>query len=223
MRTLEGSGDEWRKENDLDCLYFNGDLRADTLMSAWTLVKWVADFFNKENGMKFYKKAKDKEDKYYYIRLLAEDRDKYLPPEHFLTMLLNDFLELAEQRCNYILLPDRRMNPERYKLSANGENLWLFDEVPATLFHIFQPDTLGKYFNGDITAEEWIKREHLEMGFYKRKISQDNVIPFMIEGLLPQDAKWMTEEYEIKQTLEYMIRFLRCRYIVLDYADKHEV
>lgn len=33
IKASKGSGDEWRKENDLDCLYFNGDLRADTLIS----------------------------------------------------------------------------------------------------------------------------------------------------------------------------------------------
>ena len=31
--------DAWRAANDLDCLYFDGDLRADTLMSQWTLIK----------------------------------------------------------------------------------------------------------------------------------------------------------------------------------------
>lgn len=51
----EGSGDEWRSKNDPDCLYFNGDLRADTLMSAWTPIKWVADCLNSEYGIKFRK------------------------------------------------------------------------------------------------------------------------------------------------------------------------
>ena len=80
MRALKGSGDEWRQKNDLDCLYFEGDLRADTLMSAWAPVRWVAECLNKEYGMKFYKRAKYKKDADYYLKLLAEDRDAYLPP-----------------------------------------------------------------------------------------------------------------------------------------------
>ena len=55
LKGTGGHGDEWRKDNDLDCLYFGGDLRADTLMSAWTPVKWVADYINKEKGIRFYK------------------------------------------------------------------------------------------------------------------------------------------------------------------------
>ncbi|MCR4839237.1 MAG: hypothetical protein K5897_09960 [Eubacterium sp.] len=109
MKALKGSGDEWRRKNDLDCLYFGGDLRADTLMSAWTPIKWVADCLNRKYDMKFYKRAKDREDPDHYLKLLADDRDAYLP-EHELTKLLDRFLELAEERCNYILLPDRDMN-----------------------------------------------------------------------------------------------------------------
>ena len=54
MKAAKGYGDEWRAGNDLDCLYFDGNLRADTLMSAWTPIKWVADFVNSESGIKFY-------------------------------------------------------------------------------------------------------------------------------------------------------------------------
>ena len=113
--------DAWRKKNDLDCLYFEGDLRADTLMSAWTPIKWVADCLNWKYDIKFYKKAKDHDDSDYYLKLLADDRDAYLPPKHELVRLLDHFLELAEERCNYILLPDRRMNSERYKTYVDGE------------------------------------------------------------------------------------------------------
>ncbi len=128
MKASDGSGDAWRSKNDLDCLYFDGDLRADTLMSAWTPIKWVANCLNSVHGMKFYKRAEDKDAPYYYLRLLADDGDAYLPPEHELVRLLDRFLELAEQRCNYILLPDRSMNSARYKSYVNGEAKWLTKE-----------------------------------------------------------------------------------------------
>ena len=92
------SYDEWRKENDLDCMYLDGDMRADTLMSAWTPIKWVADYLNCEKGMKFYKRAKDKDDPHYYLKLLAEDREEYLPSEQELVQLLEHFLTLVELR-----------------------------------------------------------------------------------------------------------------------------
>ena len=55
------TSDEWRAENDLDCLYYGGNLKADTLMSAWTPIKWVAD------------------------------REKYLPSDNEMVMLLDTF------------------------------------------------------------------------------------------------------------------------------------
>ena len=38
IKASQGSSSEWRKKNDLDCLYYNGNLRADTLMSAGIMV-----------------------------------------------------------------------------------------------------------------------------------------------------------------------------------------
>jgi hypothetical protein len=161
MKASKDYGDEWRAKNDLDCLYFDGNLRADTLMSAWTPMKWVADCLNSKHNMRFYKRAKDKKDSDYYLRLLLDNQDKYLPPEHELTVLLNRFLELAELRCNYILLPDRAMNPARYKSYIDGEEKLLFDEVSVMLYHLFDRNWFGKYFES-IDAVKWVNRERLE-------------------------------------------------------------
>ncbi len=216
MKAAEGRGDEWRKENDLDCLYFDGDLCADTLMSAWTPIKWVADFLNRDSEIAFYKTSRINEDPNHDLRLLAEDADIYLPKDNKLVGLLNRFLELAEQRCNFMLLPDRRMNPARYRTYIKGENVWLYDEVPTTLAHLFDKDSLGRFFSddkGEINKEavkEWIEREHLEMGFEGGRIDKDHVRP-LIPGHDPYEAKWLTGESEICDALEYMIDFLQKR------------
>lgn len=203
LKAAEGSGDEWRKKNDMDCLYFNGDLWADTLMSPWTPVKWVANFLNKEYKIKFCKQPK-------YIKMLADDRDAYLPPKHELVKLLDEFLELAEQRCNYILLPDRKMNTARYSSVINGKYTWLYDEVPVTLYYIFEKEALGRFFKDEDDVKAWIKREKLEMGFEAGMINQENVRP-LFPGLHPGEPKYLTEEKEIKEALLYMIDFLRKR------------
>ena len=215
MKAADGRGDEWRAENDLDCLYFEGDMRADTLMSAWTPIKWVADCINSKKGVKFYKQNRSS-DPNRDLRLLAEDTDKYLPQEHRLVKLLNRFLILAEQRCNFIMLPDRKMNPARYRINIRGEKVWLCDEVPATLSHIFDKDSLGRFFldkNGNVderSVTEWIKREHLEMGFEDGMIDRGHVRS-LIPGLDPYKAKWLNDEDEIYAALEYMIDFLEKR------------
>ena len=208
--------DAWRKENDLDCMYLDGDMKADTLFSAWTPIKWVADCLNSKNDMRFYKRTRDEQDPYRHLNLLADDRDTYLPPGHELVLLLDRFLELAEGRWNYILLPDRQMNCLRYNgLSIGETSVTLFDEVPAMLYHIYQKDSLGRFFldeNGEVDqkkVEAWIHRERLEMGF-DGEVKPDRILPF-ISGLQTGEAKWLSDENEIKEALIYMTTFLERR------------
>lgn len=213
MRAGEGSGDEWRKKNDLDCLYYNGDLRADTLMSAWTPIKWVVECLNADKGLKVYKYCKEPEDKYKYLRELANNPEKYLPSNHDLVKLLNAFLKLAELECNFIHLPDRKMNCERYSTEKNGEKIWLYDEVPSTLYHLFDPDTLGKYFPSQKALEKWVRQEMLGIGFSGAGmycIRQENVIP-LVQGHSLERPQWLTSEADIREALQYMISFLRNR------------
>lgn len=220
LKAYGGSGDEWRRKNDLDCLYFDGDLLADTLMSAWTPIKWVADLLNEEKGIRFHKYRIDSDDPLSDLRMLSDDCEQYLPKNHKLVKLLYEFLALAEQRCNYILLPNRKMNRARYKDYISGEEVWLYDEVPATLSHLFDQNSLGRFFlgsNNDSNNEVdimrvtgWVAREHLEMGFENNEIAPENVRP-LISGLSPYEAKWLNDEHEIEQALEYMIDFLQNR------------
>ena len=207
--------DEWRKRNDLDCLYFDGDLRADTLMSAWTPISWVANCLNREYGIKFCKYGADG-DPDHYLKLLADDRDAYLPPKHELVQLLDRFLELAELRCNYILLPDREMNRARYNCEVKGiGRVSLYDEVPPMLYHLFDEEWFGKYFSMaddplPLDPVKWVKRERLEAGFRDGIIDQDHVIPFL-NGLHPGKGKNLREETEIREALTYMINLLEAR------------
>lgn len=217
MKAAGGSGDEWRKKNDLDCIYFNGDLRADTLMSAWTPIKWVADFLNMDKGKKFYKRIKNSENPLADLELLAERGDEFLPKDNKLVQLLDEFLELAELRCNFILLPDRRMNCDRYCTKINGETKWLLDSVPATLYYVFDINSLGRYFT-EITPEEWIKRENLDMGFVSGNFDQEHIVQISSEKL-PGEPKWLTDEKDIIEALQYMIGFLKERRIALSQEE----
>ena len=216
MKADEGSGDEWRAKNDLDCMYFDGDLRADTLMSAWTPIKWVADCLNRDSEITFCKAGRIGNDPHHDLKLLADEGDTYLPAEHKLVKILRRFLELAEQRCNFIMLPERAMNPARYRICIRGEKIWLCDEVPATLSHIYDKDSLGRFFigeDGNVDEQKiarWIKSQHLEMGFEDGIIDREHVIP-LIPGLDPYEAKWLKDEEEIYAALEYMAGFLERR------------
>ena len=88
--------------------------------------------------------------------------------------------------------------------------------VPASLYYIFQKESLGKYFldeSGEVDeakVKDWIRREHLEMGFVNENSEVKDIIP-LIEGLPTKEAKWLTKENEIKEALIYMIDFLEKR------------
>lgn len=213
------SYDNWRKDNDLDCLYFDGELNADTLMSVWTPLSWVLNYLNKDSGEKFYKYSKYHEDTCFYLKKLVAEQDKYLPKNNELVQLLERFAELAELRCNFILLPDEKMNADRYSVMIDGERIWLCDQVPATLYHVFEKNSLGKHFLnecGEVDKEKvsaWIIREHLEHG-YDGDIEQKNVIP-LITGINPNVAVWPKTEKEIAEALKYMIDFLEIRHVKL--------
>ncbi len=215
------SSDEWRKRNDLDCLYYDGDLRADTLMSAWTPIKWVADYINRDSEIAFYKKSRISKDPYHDLKLLANYGDCYLPKENELVELLDRFLELAELKCNFILLPSREMNPARYHCAIGSKEEWSYDEVPVTLAHIFDKNSLGRFFDDNDHAVRWVKREHLEMGFEDDKIDPYHVRP-LIRGLAPYTPKWLTEENEIKEALIYMIDFLETRMEAISGVEEYE-
>ena len=211
--------DQWGSLNDMDCIYYNGNLNADTLMSAWTPIKWVAEFLNKEYGMKFYKYDRYAQNQnnslnpYHCLRKLGDDPYAYIPEKHPLTIKLNHFLELAELPCNYILLPARDMNSERYCMKRAENKIWLYDMVPATLYNIFEKDKLGKYFlgiDGEVDEEkikDWVLENHLEMGFKGEVIAKENVIPLIV-GLKASETKWLSEEDEILGALDYMINLL---------------
>ncbi|MCR4658662.1 MAG: hypothetical protein K5770_20895 [Lachnospiraceae bacterium] len=220
-RRCYATSDEWRKKNDLDCMYYDGDLRADTLMSAWTPIKWIADYLNRDSGITFCKNSRISKNPCHDLELLAENGDCYLPEENELVKLLDRFLELAELKCNYILLPSEEMNCARYRCAIVNELVWLYDEVPATLAHIFDKNSLGRFFVDNDQAIKWIKREHLEMGFEDNKIDPYHVRP-LINGLVPYTPKWLTEEDEIKEALEYMIDFLETRMKAISVVEEKE-
>ncbi len=151
-----------------------------------------------------------------YLKLLADDRDAYLPPKHELVQLLDRFLELAEHRCNYILLPDRAMNRARYNCEVDGiGRVRLYDEVPPMLYHLFDEKWFGKYFckadnQLSLAPVKWVKRERLEAGFRDGIIDQDHVIP-LLRNLHPGKGKNLKDEAEIREALTYMINLLKAR------------
>jgi len=196
-----------RETNDLDCIYLNGDLNADTLMSAWTPMKWVLKILNPDE--KFYKVDKNGGDRNSYLKKLQKNIDTYLPNEDELVILLYDFLRLAETRANVIRLPDRAMNCERYEK--------FFDEVPATIYHVFEGGLLHKYFQTDENVKKWIRNEKLQM-IFTHEIEKANIRP-LIACLPVKEAKWLSTREEVKEALEEMIFILSKRLEIFEHEE----
>ncbi|MGN0424959.1 MAG: hypothetical protein ACI4FY_06515 [Acetatifactor sp.] len=77
-------------------------------------------------------------------------------------------------------------------------------------------DSLGKYFldeSGEVDpekVEQWVKREHLDIGYEEGCIDQNHVLS-LTKTLPPGEAKMFTTEEEIREALQYMIHFLEER------------
>lgn len=214
---------EWRKKNDLACIYYNGDLRADSLVDMWNVIEGVANFLNEDKGVRFCRKDEDSTNYYYSLELLIDEEEKYLPSDNEMVKLLFRLLEFAEQKCNFILLPSADMRQARYSLTKeNGEEVHLYRQIPAMLYHILENETLGRYFENETEAINWVEREELSHGYDGNSINKTRVRPFIV-GLEPQTAKPLTGAVELRESLLYMVWFLKFRRDLFEILDSKKI
>jgi len=92
---------------------------------------------------------------------------------------VNDaFIEFVENCCskgNFMLLPHRDMNADRYRCSQ--------DRIDKSLYECFPGGKLAKYFGTSPEEQmenlvEWIKSQNLEFMFENGKIERESIIPF---------------------------------------------
>ena len=94
------------------------------------------------------------------------------------------------------------MRQARYSLTKeNGEEVHLYRQIPAMLYHIFENET---------EAINWVEREKLSHGYDGNSINKTRVRPFIV-GLEPYIAKPLTGEVELRESLLYMVWFLKFR------------
>lgn len=190
-----------REINDLDCIYLNGDLNADTLVSFWTPLKWVLQILHPQE--KFYKTNRNGGDPFFYLKKLENDIDRYLPRNDDLVQLLYTLASLAETRANVFRLPVRCMNKARY--------CYFYDEVPATLYNVFEGGKFHHHFKSDEDILNWIIEQDLQVAFIDGKIKKDNLRP-LLPNLPLREAIWPKTRKEVQAILEEMIYILYARY-----------
>lgn len=176
-----------RIENDLDCLYLNGDLCADTILSVFFPMKMVVEYLNP--GLIIHKRYKGDTNKDLRFLQKSIKNNEILFMDHDLVKLLNKFAEFAETRANTIKIPNRKMqNRNRY------------DQFPNMLYNCFEDGKFHQYFV-DSSVEEWLEREKLQMFFRDDQISTRNNIKPLIHSIEPYQVRLLKKEDEIIEML----------------------
>lgn len=159
-----------RLKNDEDADYYYNQiglekeeaLKADTIISFWTPYKRLLEL---EVGLKYYKTEKS------HSALIRQIKATWLNDSTSKIVALNKkmskFAEVYYTKENFMLLPESRMNIERYQVSE--------DRIDLSLYECFEKGSLGNVFKNDSALSSWIRKERLDSMFLDNKISKDNV------------------------------------------------
>lgn len=181
--------DEWRKVNDLDCIYLHDDLCADTIISIFQILQRVINSINQ--NVKVARNIKD-------IEMIIRNFDQLLPKKDPLVQQLQILASKAELRSNFMHLPNRKMQIR---------GLAYADEMSPTLYQCFDDGIFSKYFK-EITVKQWVEKEKLKMLFKDNIIDRDHIKP-TINGYSSKQCFKRTRERElILGLIEYSITFL---------------
>lgn len=161
--------DELRLEYDNDAKYYFRDiglskdeaLKADTIISFWTPYKSLLE---KDAQWKVFKTRKGLE---YLIKKLKENKnDKTTEAINKVNQRIEGFSKVCYSKGNYILLPCRSMNNQRYSAAE--------DRIDLTLYECFGKATLAKFFPYKDDLENWIKDQQLSYMF-KGEVKIENI------------------------------------------------
>lgn len=175
--------DEFRLLNDNDAKYYYEEchmekenaLKGDIIISFWTpycrLLKLEANWTVSRNA----KTIGTLEALLKQIKATWENN--YTDKIRTINKNLEEFAKVYYSKGNYMLLPTRKMNPQRYRIAE--------DRIDITLYECFDKGTLAKFFNTDKDLNSWISKEKLEKMFENKKVSKENI-------------KWLTKESKPK-------------------------
>jgi hypothetical protein len=177
-KSLENGSEEWMKLYDGFRLKYDGDaryftwhertndpeepLRADTMISFYTPYK---EMLVRLTGVAYHKSGKP------FDELIAKKGEPaYKEVNDKFTCLATAYHTMG----NFMLLPDRGMNCDRYRCSQ--------DRIDKSLYECFPGGALAKYF-GDSEKEQllnlrkWVRDETLGLMFKGGVIERDSIIP----------------------------------------------
>ena len=165
-KSYDGTGDEYRKTHDLDCIQTKGNLAADTIFSLWLPLRYTLNYFEHPKWTKWKENecnCNGLKNCNAFLDDLIENIEEYLP-EHMLTKQLAELFRIGQTEANTMILPYRKWNTVR-----GGKPYW--DYLPHFLYDLL--DTENKDFLNAV--QKWIKSERLVLFFKDGIIDKDHV------------------------------------------------
>ena len=191
-----GTGDEYRKAHDLDCILTGGNLYADTLISLWLPLRYVITYCDTEQWEQ-YRRMRNLKDNDRFLYMLKDNLKTFIPNEEMLSKL-EELFRLGRTRANVIILSYRRWNNMR-----GGDPYWEY--FPHFLYDLL--NTEDKEFVE--TMRHWIEREQLQM-FFDGEIDKDKIIDLCGLG-----NPWLhnsgDEQFDVPKLIDNYIGILKQR------------
>lgn len=199
-RDYNGTGDEYRRLHDLDCIQTGGNLNADTIISLWLPLRYTMNQFQKPKW-ELWKEFEYQMLKPCYLGLkdhppfldsMIENIDQFLEMDAELTQKLITLFELGQRPCNVMLLPKRCWNTLR-----GGKPYW--DYFPHFLFDLFA------YSADEDPLRSWLDNQCLHPFFAKEIFAQDNILDLAETG---SPCKHNPREINLNKLLDSYIAIL---------------
>ncbi len=162
--------DDLRLENDRDAMFYYKEqkmprdeaLRGDTMVSFWTPYKRLLEV---ETGWKTCKTQKCLKA---LIRQINADWDNdYTKKLQAVNEKLEPFAEIYWTKGNFIQLPERKMNNERYNVTE--------DRIDWTLYECFGKGKLSGFFREEEELKTWVREQKLTALFQDQEICRDHI------------------------------------------------
>lgn len=204
-----GTGDEYRKTHDLDCILSGGNLYADNIISLWLPLRYSLNFFDYTDwkNWKCFEKRTGVRLKHCQVFLQDLERNiaKYLPSCHNITKKLMELFEIGQTKANIMILPDREWNKMR------GCRPY-FDYLPHFLYSLL--DTTDEELISNV--KKWVTKEKLSPFFEDEIIDLDHIKDLAGTGAV---YKHRPENLNLSLLLSNYVSILKKRERMLDNHD----
>ena len=206
--------DELRLKYDNDAKYYKSQINkdtgvkytdeealfADTIISFWTPYKRLLEL---EAGWSVFKTEKSLNALLWQIKTNKETA--YSQRIKDVNLKLYAFAKLCYTPGNFMLLPNRQMNNQRYQFTT--------DRIDMTLYECFGKGVLSGFFENEEKLVDWIVGQNLSLVFIGRDICREK-----IEWFVRDDKPKLISQMNADEIFEYIdnaISFIESRNTLL--------